>query len=152
MTPRARAGCALLLAGLALALVGCAGEGIPDPIGPAPACTDVAPFRPELHCIQQFVFSPSCAKVGCHVNPGAQQGMDLSDGLAWSNIVGVASAEDPNLNRVQPGDPDNSYLVLKLEGSPRILGGQMPQDGPPFLSQAEIDAIRQWILDGAQDN
>jgi len=78
--------------------------------------------------------------------------MDLSDGLAWSNIVDVASAEDPNLNRVQPGDPDNSYLVLKLEGSPRILGGQMPQDGPPFLSQAEIDAIRQWILDGAQDN
>ena len=137
---------------LSLALAACAGEGISDPLGPGPSCTDMTPFRPELHCIQQLVFTPTCAKSGCHVNPGAQRGLDLSDGIAWANIVSVASAEDPNLNRVTPGDPDNSYLVLKLEGDPRIIGDRMPQDGPPYFSQAEIDVIRQWILDGAMDN
>jgi len=130
----------------------CAGEGIPDLVGPGPTCTDVLPFRPELHCIQQFVFTPSCAKAGCHVNPQAQVGMDLSDGIAWSNIVGVASVDIPSINRVQPGDPNNSYLVLKIEGNSVIFGARMPQDGPPYLSQAQIDAIRQWVLDGAQDD
>ena len=71
--------------------------------------------------------------------------------MAWSNIVGVASAEMPNLNRVTPGDPDNSYLIMKLEGNPAILGNRMP-DGGPYLSQAEIDVIRRWIRDGAHDD
>src|SRR5262249_51904784 len=87
---------------------------------------------------------------GCHLNPGAQQGQDLSDGMAWSNIVGVPSMEDPNLPRVAPGNPDGSYLILKLQGSAGIVGERMPFGGP-YLSQAEIDVIRKWILDGARD-
>ena len=136
---------------LAVSLAACAGERIRDPTAPAPLCTDVAPFRSSLTCIQQLVFTPSCATSGCHLNPGAQQGMDLSEGMAFTNIVGVPSAEDPNRDRVHPGDPDGSYLILKLEGSPLIVGDWMPLGGP-YLSQAEIDVIRQWILDGAADD
>jgi len=140
---------------LLLPLVGfmaaCAGDGIRDPTAPAPMCADVAPFRPALSCIQQLVFTPSCAISGCHLNPGAQQGMDLSEGMAWTSIVGVVSSEDPNRDRVDPGNPDASYLILKLEGSPLIVGERMPLGGP-YLSQAEIDVLRQWILDGAQDD
>jgi len=130
---------------------GCAGEGIDDPTGPAPFCGSKPPFSPTLACIQQVVFTPTCALSGCHVNPGAQQNQDLSDGMAWSNIVGVPSEEMPGLNRVTPGDPDNSYLIMKLEGNPAILGNRMPEGGP-YLSQAEINVIRRWILDGALDN
>jgi len=136
---------------LALCVTACAGDGIRDPTGPGPMCADVPPFRPTLDCIQQFVFTPTCARAGCHLNPGAQQGMDLSDGTAYANIVGVRSVEDPTLDRVHPGDPDNSYLVLKLEGSLLISGDRMPPGGP-YLSQVEIDVIRQWILDGAPEN
>ena len=114
-------------------------------------CTDVDPFRPTLDCIQQFVFTPTCAFQGCHLNPGAQQGMELGEGLTYTNIVGVPSAEVPLLNRVEPGDPDNSYLVHKLEGTAGIVGEQMPQGGP-FLTPAEIGVIREWILNGAQDD
>lgn len=130
---------------------GCAGKGIDDPTGPAPFCGAKRPFSPTLTCIQQVVFTPTCAVSGCHLNPGAQQNLDLSAGMAWSNAVGIPSAEMPALNRVTAGDPDNSYLIMKLEGNPSILGDRMPEGGP-FLSQAEINVIRQWILDGALDN
>lgn len=140
-----------LSAALLVPLAACAGEGIIDPTAPAPLCTDVAPFRPELHCIQQFVFTPSCAVSGCHANPGVNLGLDLSEGRTYMNTVGVTSAEDSTLLRIDPGDPDASYLLRKLRGDPNILGDRMPFGGP-YLSQAEIDVIEQWVLDGAQDN
>jgi len=30
-----------------------------------------------------------------------------------------------------------------------MLGGRMPANGPPYLQQATVDVIRQWIQDGA---
>ena len=132
-----------------LALASCAGEGIVDPTAPVAACTDVAPFRPEFDCIQQLVFTPICTL--CHVSPGAPEGLDLSDGRSFDNLVGITSnqAFPPKL-RVAPGDPNDSYLIHKLEGTdPGLFGSRMPFGGP-YLSQAEIDVIRQWILDGAE--
>ena len=52
--------------------------------------------------------------------------------------------------RVNAGNPDTSYLIQKLEGS-AATGQQMPPTGGP-LAQAEIDVIRQWIVDGALDD
>jgi hypothetical protein len=63
-------------------------------------------------------------------------------------LVDVPSVLEPDLLRVAPGDPDNSYLVHKVEGSAAI-GGQMPLGGPP-LSAEEINLIRQWIAAGAE--
>jgi hypothetical protein len=57
----------------------------------------------------------------------------------------------PALQRVAAGNPDDSYLIRKLEGGPDIGGSRMPQGGP-FLDQAIIDQIRQWITDGAPNN
>ena len=48
--------------------------------------------------------------------------------------------------RVVPGQPNNSYLVHKLEGTATV-GGFMPPTG--MLGAAEIAAVRQWITDGA---
>lgn len=130
----------------------CAGEGIVDPTASVRSCDGgAAPYRASLTCIQQVVFTPACALSGCHANPGAQQGMDLSEGMAWSNTVGVPNTEVAGLDRVKAGDPDLSYLIWKLEGNPGIAGDRMPLGGP-YLSQAEIDVIRRWILDGAADD
>jgi hypothetical protein len=49
---------------------------------------------------------------------------------------------------VIPGDPDNSLLIKRLEGT---INPQMPLDKPP-LSQPQIDTIRDWIAEGALDN
>jgi hypothetical protein len=65
--------------------------------------------------------------------------------------VNVASLEKPSLLRVKPGDPDNSYLIQKLEGAAGISGSRMPLGGP-FLDRETIDKIRSWIQDGAPNN
>ncbi len=51
--------------------------------------------------------------------------------------------------RVEPADPDNSYLIQKMEGT-AATGGVMPPSG--MLAQTTIDIIRQWIIDGAIDD
>jgi hypothetical protein len=67
---------------------------------------------------------------------------------SFQDLVGIASVELPALLRVDPGNPDNSYLVHKIEGRPTILGAQMPLNQPP-LSGSQIAAIRTWIQNGA---
>ena len=53
-----------------------------------------------------------------------------------------------DLLRVKPCDPDNSYLVWKVEGLKGIEGSQMPLFLPP-LSAEQTAAIRAWIEAGA---
>ncbi|HEX9771997.1 MAG TPA: hypothetical protein VGA44_00920, partial [Steroidobacteraceae bacterium] len=105
--------------------------------------------------IQSTVFTPRCAF--CHTGPTSNdpanlpQGMNLSNAAAsYAALVGVASLEVPALQRVNPGDPNNSYIIHKLEGT-QVEGDRMPLGGP-FLSQAEIDDIRAWISAGAPNN
>jgi hypothetical protein len=71
----------------------------------------------------------------------------MDPGFAYGNLVNVASPRDPNLIRVIPGDPDDSFMIRKLEGT-QPLGDRMPQGGP-YLPQSTIDVIRQWIANGA---
>jgi hypothetical protein len=86
-------------------------------------------------------------------------GMNLSDGQAYSNIVNVPAVETASssgLMRVLPDFPDQSYLVHKVQGTHTQAGvdgsgGRMPL-GLDALTQAQVDAIRQWISDGAANN
>ena len=107
-------------------------------------------FGPNFSEIQDSVFTVTCATSGCHAGPGAPQGLRLDAANSFGLLVNVASTEVPSLLRVEPANPDDSYLIQKLEGTAAV-GGQMPLGGPP-LEQAQIDVIRQWILDGAVDD
>jgi uncharacterized protein (TIGR03118 family) len=104
--------------------------------------------------IQQAVFTPRCT--GCHNGSepagGALPGsMDLRTGNSFASLVNVASLERPTLMRVKPGQPENSYVIHKLEGLAGIVGARMPFGGP-FLDQATLDTVESWIADGAQNN
>jgi hypothetical protein len=141
----------LLLATLACA--GCAGNGAGldqngQPVG-ATGSGSNDQLSAELQSIQDNVFTPICTH--CHIGASAPEGLRLDAADSYSLLVGVPSAEVPSLLRVMPGDPDESYLILKLQGSAGIVGGQMPLGGP-YLPQATIDAIRQWITDGAPNS
>ena len=104
--------------------------------------------------IQATVFTPICS--GCHNGsqpangplPGSQ---DLTAGKSFTSLVNVASHEQPAVMRVRPGDPTNSYIIQKLEGTPGITGQRMPFGGP-YLDQATIDQIKSWIQAGAPNN
>lgn len=101
--------------------------------------------------IQTNVFTPTCATSGCHAGAGAPQGLRLDAANSYGLLVNVPSSEDPAFLRVNPGDPDNSYLIQKLEGTASV-GARMPAGGAAALPQADIDVIRQWITDGALDD
>jgi hypothetical protein len=101
--------------------------------------------------VQSQIFTASCALAGCHAGSSPAQGMNLSAGSAYSNIVNVPSNEQPTLDRIEPNDPAASYLYLKVTGDPSIVGEQMPFGGPP-LSQTLIDLLRNWIERGAPND
>ena len=138
------------IAALALVLAACgggSGEGLdangrPLAAGPGPSGLD-----PTLASIQANVFSVNCAIPGCHGGSTVQEGLRLDPGFSAANLINVASPRDANLTRVIPGNPNASFIIKKLEGT-QTLGDRMPQFGP-YLSQATIDVIRQWIQLGA---
>jgi len=105
-----------------------------------------------LSMIQAQVFTPACA--GCHSGPTSNSlpsGMDLSStGNSFAALVNVPSLQVDTLDRVTPRDTANSYLIQKLEGTAAV-GSRMPQNGP-FLDQATMDMIKQWINDDAPNN
>lgn len=107
---------------------------------------------PTLDEIQAAVFSPSCATAGCHTGPAGNMlpsGLDLSDADAsFAALVNVMSNQSAGDTLVIPGDPDGSYLVHKIEGT-EAVGNVMPPPPRMQLDNAAIDAIRQWISDGA---
>ncbi len=107
-------------------------------------------FGANFSEIQANVLTPTCAGPGCHVRAGAPQGLRLDETNSFAMLVGVASSEVPTVLRVAPGDPNNSYLIQKLEGT-ASAGEQMPMGVPP-LAQSTINVIRQWIIDGAIDD
>jgi hypothetical protein len=64
-------------------------------------------------------------------------------------LVDVPAISSPEKVRVKAGDPDNSFLVQKLEGHLSPSEGQrMPLLGGP-IPQSAIDVLRTWIAQGA---
>ena len=105
--------------------------------------------------IQTKIFDSTCATSFCHGAGAASGGLDLSDGAAYANLVGVLAtneaAKAANLQRVLPNDPADSFLLLKLEGT--LAAGEgvpMPLVGGPLPASA-IDTIRRWIAAGASE-
>lgn len=97
----------------------------------------------------QPIFTSNCALSGCHNNT-AQEGLNLSQGSAYAEIVDVNSSQVPSLKRVFPGDATVSYLVMKIEGT-QTVGVRMPKDRSS-LSSVSIQNIKNWINRGAKNN
>jgi len=103
---------------------------------------------------------------GCHGPQGASANLTLggSDCVKSSDIVAALvnknSTTGGQFKLIVPGDPDKSWLYLKVTGKAgtvtctptggnQCLPDTMPQGGAVTLTQAEQDALRKWIQDGA---
>jgi len=133
-----RAGIAAMLFALAACGGGGGSEEAPPPTG----------LQPTLASIQANIFTPTCAVAGCHFGAGAMLGLNLEANQSAATLINVASFYGMGIIRVIPGDPDNSFLIQKLEPNTPV-GGRMPLNGP-YFQQVTIDVIRQWIQNGAQ--
>lgn len=94
------------------------------------------------------------ACVTCHTNVGRTPagGLNLLHDAAFDQLVNVASTQIPSLKRVNPGSPETSYLVHKIDGRAGITGTRMPRNGPPFMSDGQTLILKRWIELGAPRN
>ncbi len=113
-------------------------------------------LQPTFSSVQAQIFESTDsagrrACITCHTSVGRNPagGMMLTHAEAYDQIVNVPSRQRPGTMRIAPGDPDNSYLVHKIEGRPDIMGLRMPYSGVPFLTDGQILILRRWIAVGA---
>jgi hypothetical protein len=115
-------------------------------------------LEPTLSSIEREIFNATDSSgrracTNCHSDAGGRvppTGMVLLPGRSFDSIVNVAVRGKPGAIRVIPGDPENSYLVHKLEGRSGTAGLRMPIGGPPFLTDGQILIIKRWIELGAR--
>jgi len=107
-------------------------------------------LEPTYSSIFELIFSKKCALYTCH-SPAYYHksgNLDLSKKDAYYRMVNVKSILFPKQLIIKPGDPDNSNLINRLEGT--ILAGiPLERDS---VSKEEINVIRKWIKDGAEYN
>jgi hypothetical protein len=87
-----------------------------------------------------------CTSSSCHSASAALSGLSLASYDALRR-----GGTHSGTNIVIPEDPCASVLVQKLSGAPPF-GARMPYEGPPFLSDSELQLVRDWITEGAADN
>jgi hypothetical protein len=112
-------------------------------------------LAPTFATIQSEIFEktdsagrPAC--INCHTAVGRNPagGANFTHDLAYDNLVNVPVRGKAGEIRVIPGDPDNSYLIKKLEGNSSIVGQRMPIGGK-YLTDGQILIVRRWIANGA---
>jgi hypothetical protein len=142
MSSRASLTLSIVVLGLgAAALVAGCGGGSESDTGPSVSYASVQSLFERNGC------------TACH--PGVNPSLDLLEGKSYDDLVGVRALEDPRLYRVVAGDPGKSFLYLKIGGNPAIfdipaIGTRMPPQSPP-IPEADLNLVRDWILQGAKD-
>ena len=112
-------------------------ESATQPTAAIPSLDEVVDYR---HV--EAILLRRCAT--CHSASG-MMGAAPEGYLLSSYAATLASGERA---RVVPGNPAASELVRRIRGQARP---RMPYDGPPYLTDAEIDLIEAWIEQGARD-
>ncbi len=138
----------IILISLPLLIIGCdAGDG--DGLDENGLAIENTPAAIDLFSrVQSEVFTARC--IACHIGASAPLGLDLSEGNAYANIVSVTSTQQSTMMLISPNNPEESYLVKKIRGDSDITGAQMPRNGPPFLSDNQIQLVIDWVNAGAK--
>lgn len=89
--------------------------------------------------------------LSCHTFDEPEAGLVLEPGEGYARLVGPRSTQVETMPLVVPGDPEGSYLWLKVDQRP-VTGDGMPRSlfGPKRLPEAEVELFRRWIADGAR--
>ncbi len=105
------------------------------------------------HDIQDYIFDKSCASSTCHATPANSANLNLTYGTSYQDLVDRVpqnpAAAAAGMKLIDPGNPENSFLLTKLMG-PEFAdqGARMPFGGG-VLHNGKIEAVRTWIAAGA---
>jgi mono/diheme cytochrome c family protein len=114
-----------------IVLASCSDKGVEPTVEPGPTFIS---YADDI----QPIFNANCS--GCHA--GGNQG-----GLTLDNYASLIQGGNSGAVIVA-GDPDGSLLIQRLEGT---VTPQMPLGQTP-LPSSQIQTIRDWIENGAEDN
>ena len=89
------------------------------------------------------IIKQNCSVAGCHMGKYPQMGLNMEPGKFPGTVVDVPSAERPSLKIIDSQNPEKSYLLVKIKGSPEIVGKQMPLSRTPLPSES-IQTIEDW--------
>jgi hypothetical protein len=117
--------------GIALIVQGCAaGSSAPGTVdsgtqGPVSFAAQIAP-----------IFQARCTE--CHGGPDPESGLDLStyEGAMAGSEYGPV---------IEAGDLDGSLII------DMVASGDMPREGDPMPPE-ELELLRSWIVEGAENN
>ncbi|HZR82262.1 MAG TPA: hypothetical protein VFD92_14305 [Candidatus Binatia bacterium] len=121
--------------------------------GPVGGCDES--FDGTFAAIQKVIFEgQGCAQDACH-GSARSGGLDLRPGRSYANLIEAPSTSSSH-PRIQPGEPGESFLYLKLLAATRpdsvhVAGSPMPLGREP-LSEARLEAVRLWIEGGAPES
>jgi hypothetical protein len=103
--------------------------------------------------IQKHVFDQSCGRDTCHNAAQPLHELSLAPGASHAALVGAApfnfAAAGAGKLRVDPGDPDNSFLLDKLRGKLGDLEGERMPFEMRRLKKAHVRLVEDWIAAGA---
>ncbi len=140
---------AIVVIGLSVAAAGC-DEKLSDVAGPTPNLTPTFPASSGTSSRRQIRAAGRPvrrATIRTAAHSVRSDWISRPSG-SYDSLVGVRSTQK-GLQRVAAGDPENSYLLHKLEGRTDIIGARMPNRGP-YLSEGQLAIIRRWIELGAR--
>ena len=86
------------------------------------------------------IFQVKC--ISCHNATNPDGGLDLT-------TYATATAD---LNVIFPGDPDNSRIVMAVEGNTPPIEPMPPIGYAKPLTANQIQGLKTWIKEGALDN
>jgi hypothetical protein len=101
----------------------------------------------------EIFVAEGCNTTSCHGGNQGNLNMSTRDD-AYANLVGVPASgplcASSGLVRVVPGEPEASLLLDKVSNDPPVCGDLMPPANP--LDDQQIERIRSWIAEGAQND
>jgi len=117
----------------------------------------VTAIEPTFDEIYDRILVRSCVFASCHGGGSPKEGFDLRDVDTAFGFVGKPAKQMPELSMIEPGAPQNSYIIRKLRGmdfAPKSsTGGKttvMPPPPQEVLCDGRIEVIETWIRDGAK--
>jgi hypothetical protein len=100
------------------------------------------------------MFATRCNTGFCHNTTNQASALDLTPAKAHAQLVGIKSKHTAcaSFDRVVPGSPQTSFLIFKLQGNGACFAGVRMPKGMPALSAAQLQQVRDWISEGANNN
>src|SRR4051812_35106113 len=110
------------------------------------ACSPEQPApRPVAFAEIAQTLATNCTAGGCHSRVCPPGGLGLDAARLTTSLLNVRSTQDPGRLRVDPGHPERSYLLAKLEGRNIAPGTLRMPPSSQRLSDEQLALFRDWI-------